>query len=165
MEIEALPPMTVSLTMPFVFLVVSIFFIALGLKLIGDSKRVQKVFGFIASFGGIAIFAASLIPIVSAFASTQDMVNYKTYLYENYDLRLEENSSLAVALTNSTEESVISVGQEVIATECEGKEVVGSYDLWVTRKGDTIYLFEQDSKPFKPCTFKKSIITRIVQHD
>lgn len=157
--------MTVSLIMPFVFLAVSIFLIALGLKLIGDSKRVQKVFGFIASFGGIAIFAASLIPIVSAFASTQDMVNYKTYLYENYNLRLEENSALAVALTNSTEESVISVGQEVIATECEGKEVVGSYDLWITRKGDTIYLFEQDSKPFKPCTFKKSIITRIVHHD
>lgn len=161
MEIEALPPTTVSLIMPFVFLVVSIFFIALGLKLIGDPNRVRKIFGFIASFGGIAIFAASLIPIVSTFASAQDMVNYKTHLYENYGLRLEENSSLAVALTNSTEESVISVGQEVIATECGGEEVVRSYDLWVTRKADTIYLFEQDSKPFEPCTFKKSIITRI----
>lgn len=161
MEIEALPPMTVSLIMPFVFLVVSIFFIALGLKLIGDSRRIQKIFGFIASFGGIVIFAASLIPIVSAFASTQDMVNYKTHLYENYNLRLEENSSLAVALTNSTEESVISVGQEVIATECEGKEVVRSYDLWVTRKTDTIYLFEQNSRPFEPCALVERIITKL----
>lgn len=161
MEIEALPPMTVSLIMPFIFLVVGIFFIALGLKLIGHSKKLEKTFGFIASFGGIVVFAACLIPIVSAFASAQDMVNYKTHLYEDYGLRLEENSALAVALTNSTDESVISIEQEVIAVECDGKETVGSYDLWVTRKADTIYLFEQNSLPFEPCALQERIITRL----
>lgn len=151
MEIEALPPMPASLTLPFVLLVLSIFLVALGLKFLGHSKKSLLTLGFVSSGVGIVLLAVSLIPIISAIASSQDLENYKSHLYEDYGLRLEENSSLAVALTQITDESVISVNQEVIATECGGEELVGSYDLWITRKDETIYIFEQDSKPFEPC--------------
>jgi hypothetical protein len=150
-EIEALPPEPASLTLPFVLLVLSIFLVALGLKFLGHTTKPGLALGFGASFTGIALLAGSLIPIVSAMASAQDIESYKTHLYEDHGLKLSENSALSIALRDSNEESVIPVVHEVIATECQGKETVKAYDLWVTRKSDTIYLFDQNSKPFTPC--------------
>ena len=152
MVIEALPSVEFNYLLPLFLVIISLGAVFFFVRWLDSPDKIKVIAGF--SVTGIALvgFAAALISLSGALGWSTQTEDYRAHLLANHGLKLEENSSLLVALQKATEDKISEAPAVTMATICDGAEALGTYELFVTREGDNFHIYQADGKTFSPCS-------------
>lgn len=151
MTIAVIEPEFPNLLWPILSIGLGIILMIPAIKYLDHKEKVRALIGFLTAFSGIAFITIGLIPTVSALAGGQDPQIYRAALFEEYGIRLEDDSHLPYQLMSLEDDGLRLLENVPMAYECSGSERVNVFDLFITRHDGELSIYMVTGEPFAPC--------------